>query len=789
MSDTTSKQQGQNNGHTKLYKWIVRGIWIAFVAFLVGFPLYIYTVSVDFLGLYGGLPSLEALENPKSDLSSELYSSDNILLGKYYRENRSPVTYEELSPNLVNALVATEDIRFSEHSGIDLIGLARVGWGVFKNVVTFGASGLEGGGSTLSQQTAKNLYKTRTGENEGPLMQIPGLRILIIKTKEWLVAVKLEKYYTKKEILAMYLNTASFSSNSFGIKVAAKTFFNKHPHDLTVEESATIVGMLKAATYYNPARNPENSKRRRNVVINQMYKNDFITGQEYDSLTDLPIVLDFNVDSHNEGLATYFRTVVQNWLLRWTREHGYDLYEDGLRIYTTIDSRMQEHAENAVKTHMKYQQELFNEHWKEKGEPWRDEEGKVLKGFIPMLAKRSERYQGLEEKYGKGNDSIDIVMNTAIDMTVFNWNAENNEVDTVMSPLDSIKYYQSFLHSGFMSMDPHNGHIKAWVGGINHKHFKYDHVMQGKRQPGSTFKPFVYAAAIDNGYSPCYEVVDAPVTFSVYTDGEEDTWTPQNATGGYSGERMTIRQAMAQSKNSITAFVMKRIGPETVVEYAKRLGINSNIEAVPALALGGGGDVSVHEMVGAYSTFVNHGTWTEPVFITRIEDKEGNTIYDNPVNTREALSEETAYLMLYMLRGATEEEGGTGQGIAREIREGNEVGAKTGTTQNYSDGWFMGVTKDLVSGVWVGGDSRSVHFSTLALGQGARMAMPIWVEYMKSIYADERLDYEKGPFERPAGGISIEIDCEKYKSDIFGEEPDSLMVDEPVEQLDEESIF
>ncbi|MDF9798299.1 penicillin-binding protein 1A [Catalinimonas alkaloidigena] len=789
MSDTTSKQQGQKKGHSNLYKWIVRGVWIAFIAFLIGFPLYIYTVSVDFLGLYGGLPSLEALENPKSDLSSELYSADNILLGKYYRENRSPVTYEELSPNLVNALVATEDIRFSEHSGIDLIGLARVGWGVFKNVVTFGASGLEGGGSTLSQQTAKNLYKTRTGENEGPLMQIPGLRILIVKTKEWLVAVKLEKYYTKKEILAMYLNTANFSSNSYGIKVAAKTFFNKHPHDLTIEESATIVGMLKASTYYNPARNPENSKGRRNVVIGQMYKNDFISEQQYDSLTSLPIVLDFKVDSHNEGLATYFRTVVQNWLLRWAREHGYDLFEDGLRIYTTIDSRMQEHAENAVKAHMQYQQELFRDHWKGRGEPWRDEEGEVLKGFIPMLAKRSERYQSLEKTYGKGNDSIDVVMNTPVEMTLFSWEAENNEIDTLMSPIDSIKYMQSFLHSGFMSMDPHNGHIKAWVGGINHKYFKYDHVMQGKRQPGSTFKPFVYAAAIDNGYSPCYEVVDAPVTFSVYTDGEEDTWTPQNATGGYSGDRMTIRQAMAQSKNSITAFVMKRIGPETVVEYAKRLGINSNIEAVPALSLGGGGDVSVYEMVGAYSTFVNHGTWTEPVFITRIEDKEGNTVYENPVNTREALSEETAYLMLYMLRGATEEEGGTGQGIAREIREGNEVGAKTGTTQNYSDGWFMGVTKDLVSGVWVGGDSRSVHFSTLALGQGARMAMPIWVEYMKSVYADERLDYEKGPFERPAGGISIEIDCDKYKSDIFGEEPDSLMVDEPVEQLDEESIF
>ena len=787
MSENTSTNNKNTQGSSKRYTWIVRGIWIAFLAFMIFFPFYIYTVSVDFLGLYGGLPSLEALENPKSDLSSELYSADNILLGKYYRENRSPVTYEELSPNLVNALVATEDYRFTDHSGIDLISLTRVGWGITKYIFTAGNSGLEGGGSTLSQQTAKNLYKTRTGENEGPLMQIPGLRILIIKTKEWLVAVKLEKFYTKKEILAMYLNTAEFSSNSYGIKVAAKTFFNKHPYDLTVEESATIVGMLKAATYYNPARNPENSTRRRNVVVGQMYKYGFLTENEYDSITSLPMALDFKVDSHTEGAATYFRSVVRGWLLSWTKEHGYDLFEDGLRIYTTIDSRMQEHAETAVKTHMKYQQELFDDHWGSK-EPWRDEEGELLKGFIPMQAKRTDRYRSLERKYGKGNDSIDIIMNTPVNTTVFSWEEEDYEKDTVMSPIDSIKHMQSFLHAGFMSMNPQNGHIKAWVGGINYKHFKYDHVKQGKRQPGSTFKPFVYAAAVDNGYSPCYEVTDAPVTFSVYTDGEEDTWTPQNATGGYSGDRMTIRQAMAQSKNSITAFLMKRVGPATVVEYARRLGITSNIEAVPSLALGGGGDVSVYEMVGAYSTFVNHGTWTEPVFITRIEDKEGNTVYENPVNTREALSEETAYLMLYMLRGATEEQGGTGQGIPREIRDNNEVGAKTGTTQNYSDGWFMGVTKDLVSGAWVGGDSRSVHFRTLALGQGARMAMPIWIEYMKQVYADERLDYEKGSFERPSTGINIEIDCNKYKPDLT-EETDSLMVEEDVETLDEESIF
>lgn len=779
--------QKQTKDRSKLFTIIARGLWIVFIAFFILFPLYIFTVRTDFLGLYGGLPSLKALENPKNDLSSELYSADNVLLGKYYRENRSPVTYEDLSPNLVNALIATEDIRFTEHSGIDFQSMSRVAWGVIKYILTFGMSDLEGGGSTLSQQTAKNLYSIRTGEHEGPLMKIPGLRMLIIKTKEWIVAVQLEKFYTKKEILAMYLNTSEFSSNSYGIKVAASTFFNKPTYDLTVEESATLVGMLKAPTFYNPARNPERSKPRRDVVMHQMRRYGFLSPQEYDSLTALPIVLDYKVDSHTEGAATYFRSVIRGWLLRWADEHGYDLFEDGLKIYTTIDSRMQEHAEEAVRTHMKDLQSKFDQEWGSE-EPWRDEEGNVIEGFIDMLAKKTKRYRALEEKYGKGDDSINIVMNTPVPMEVFTWDNEEREKDTVLSPIDSIKYTQRFLHSGFMSMDPHNGYIKAWVGGINYKHFKYDHVKQGRRQPGSTFKPFVYTAAIDNGYSPCYEVTDAPVTFTVYTDGEEATYTPKNTNGEYSGERMTLRRALAKSMNSVTAFIMKRIGPATVVDYAKRMGITSPIEAVPALALGGGGDVSVYEMVGAYSTFVNHGTWTEPVFITRIEDKDGNTVYEHPTNTREALNEETAYLMLYMLRGATEEEDGTGAGIPRELKEGNEIGAKTGTTQNYSDGWFMGVTEDLVSGAWVGGDNRSIHFKTIRWGQGARMAMPIWVEYMKRVYNDNRLDYERKPFSRPATSLSVEIDCGKYPTEET-EETDSLMIQEDTLDISEDDIF
>ncbi len=780
--------QEQHKDYSKLYTVIIRGLWIVFISMFILFPLYILTVRADFMGLYGGLPSLKALENPKNDLSSELYSTDNVLLGKYYRENRSPVTYEDLSPNLVNALVATEDIRFTEHSGIDLQGMARVGWGVIKYILTFGSSDLEGGGSTLSQQTAKNLYNTRTGDKEGPLMKVPGLRMLIIKTKEWIVAVQLERFYTKKEILAMYLNTAAFSSNSYGIKVAAKTFFNKPTYDLGVQEAATLVGMLKAATYYNPARNPENSRRRRNVVMAQMHKYGFVSDQQLDSLSQLPMALDFKVDSHDEGSATYFRTVVRNWLLTWADEHGYDLFEDGLKIYTTIDSRMQEHAEEAVRDHMKTLQGRFDDEWG-KENPWRDEEGNEIKGFVDNLARRSKRYRSLEKFYGKGDDSIKIVMNKPVPMKIFTWKNEAREKDTVMSPIDSIKYTQRFLHTGFMSMDPHNGYIKAWVGGIDYKHFKYDHVKQGRRQPGSTFKPFVYTAAIDNGYSPCYEVVDAPVTFTVYKDKEETTWTPKNTMGDYSGESMTIREALAKSMNSITAFIMKRIGPSTVVDYAHRMGITSPIEAVPALALGGGGDVSVYEMVGAYSTFVNHGTWTQPVFVTRIEDKDGNTVYEHPSNTREALSEETAYLMLYMLRGATEYSDGTGAGIPGELKDGNEIGAKTGTTQNYSDGWFMGVTEDLVSGAWVGGDSRSVHFKSIRWGQGARMAMPIWIEYMKKVYADDRLDYKKKPFSRPSTSLSIEIDCDRYKTGDETEETDSLMQQQDSLEMSEDDIL
>jgi len=754
---------------------LVKFLWIGFITGILVFILFVYSVSVNLFNLYGALPSYAMLENPENEnnLASELYASDGYLLGKYWRENRSQVDYDHLSPNLINALIATEDIRFDEHSGLDLRGLARV---LVKSLLLGQDAG---GGSTLSQQLAKNLFKTRSQESEGTLSNVPLLGMLIIKTKEWIVAVQLEKNYTKKEILSMYLNTSEFGSNAYGIKVAAETFFNKAPDSLDVQEAAVLVGLLKAPTRYSPVYNEENSLRRRNTVLAQMSKYDYLPETYKDSIQSLPLELEYNVESHNQGLATYFRTVVQNWLLDWTKENGYDLFADGLKIYTTLDSRMQEYAESAVKDHMKTLQAKFFNHWEGEGNPWIDEKGKEMPNFIEEQAKRTSRYRALVQRFGKNSDSVDIIMNRPYKMKVFSW---NGEIDTLLSPIDSIKYYKHFLHAGFMAMDPQSGNIKAWVGGINHKYFKYDHVMQGKRQPGSTFKPIVYTAAIDNFYSPCYPVVDAPVTF--HMPGQDPpTWTPNNADGKYSGETLTIRQAMARSVNSATAFVMKKIGPETVVNYARKLGISSHLEAVPSLCLGSGGEVSIYEMLGAYSTFVNLGTYIKPRFITRIEDRYGNILFQFPPFNRQVLSEQTAFLMLHMLMGATQEQGGTAMGLSHSLRDENEIGAKTGTTQNYSDGWFMGVTKNLVAGAWVGGDDRSIHFRTLALGQGARTAMPIWEEFFLKVYEDEELGIEKGPFQRPDGSLSLEIDCEKYNNPARFVNQDTSENAEPVREF------
>ena len=759
-------------------KLFFKRIWILTIFSIISIFLFIASVNYNPYNLFGDMPSLQDLEKPESELSSELYSSDNKLLGKYFRYNRSPIEFNDLSEKLITTLLVTEDIRYYEHSGIDLKGLVRASYGVFKNVLTFGTSGLEGGGSTITQQLAKNLFKIRR-ENKGKLSNVPFLGLVISKVKEWIVSIKLEEFYTKKEILAMYLNTAEYGSNSYGIKVASKTYFNKLPSELNYNESSIIVGLLNKPTKYNPYFNPENALKKRAEIFYNLYKYEIINKIVYDSLKNSGLGLTYKVENQNAGQATYFRTVVRNYLISWAKENNYDLFSDGLKIYTTINSQMQAHAEKAVSDQMSRLQKIFDDHWDGKN-PWIDEKGFEIKDFLKNSIKRTRYYKSLMKN--NDNDSLLVfsLLNKKKKMKVFSW---EGEVDTLFSTMDSLKYYKNFLQAGFISIEPKTGYIRSWVGGINHKFFKYDHVKQGRRQPGSTIKPIVYAAAIDNGYSPCYPVVDAPVVFEL--PGQDPPyWRPDNHNGKWSGETMTLRRAMAKSVNSITAFITKKVSPSTVVDYAKKLGIQSKLDPVPAVCLGAGGDVSLFDLVGAYSTFINKGIWTEPFFISRIEDKYGNLIQEFIPTKKEALSEETAFLMLHMLKGAKEEEGGTARGLNPELTINNDIGAKTGTTQNASDGWFIGVTHNLVSGAWVGGDDRSIHFRNWVLGQGARTAMPIWQQYMMEVYADNNLNIDKGKFDEPIKKINVEIDCSVYNNEIKSDSLDII-----IDKIDASDIY
>ena len=759
-------------------KLFFKRIWILATFSIISIFSFILSVNYNPYNLFGDMPSLQDLEKPESELSSELYSSDNKLLGKYFRYNRSPIEFNDLSEKLITTLLVTEDIRYYDHSGIDLKGLVRASYGVFKNILTFGASGLEGGGSTITQQLAKNLFKIRR-ENKGKLSNVPFLGLVISKVKEWIVSIKLEEFYTKKEILAMYLNTAEYGSNSYGIKVASKTYFNKLPSELNYNESSIIVGLLNKPTKYNPYFNPENALKKRAEIFYNLYKYEIINKTLYDSLKNSGLGLTYKVENQNAGQATYFRTVVRNYLISWAKENNYDLFSDGLKIYTTINSQMQAHAEKAVSDQMSRLQKIFDDHWNGKN-PWIDEKGFEIKDFLKNSIKRTRYFKNLMNNNNNDTSLVFSLLNKKKEMKVFSW---EGEVDTLFSTMDSLKYYKNFLQAGFISIEPKTGYIRSWVGGINHKFFKYDHVKQGKRQPGSTIKPIVYAAAIDNGYSPCYPVVDAPVVFEL--PGQDPPyWRPDNHNGKWSGETMTLRRAMAKSVNSITAFITKKVSPATVVDYAKKLGIQSKLDPVPAVCLGAGGDVSLFDLVGAYSTFINKGIWTEPFFISRIEDKYGNLIQEFIPTKKEALSEETAFLMLHMLKGAKEEEGGTARGLNPELTINNDIGAKTGTTQNASDGWFIGVTHNLVSGAWVGGDDRSIHFRNWVLGQGARTAMPIWQQYMMEVYADNNLNIDKGRFDEPIKNISVEIDCSVYNNEIKSDSIDVI-----IDKIDASDIF
>jgi len=758
-----------------LLKKLTIAAWVFFVLAAVGLPTYIWAVSSNANNWFGELPSYSQLENPEQNLTSTLYTSDGVQLGSgYFRDNRNPVTYDELGDNLTNALLAAEDIRFEEHSGIDLESMFRVAYGV----LTFNR---KGGGSTISQQLAKQLFSTRvvSERDKGGLEgKSRVLDELIYKTKEWILSVRLEKSYTKPEIMAMYYNTVEFGNNAYGIKSAAKTYFNKLPSELTVPEASVLAGMQKGVTTYRPDNNPENSKRRRNIVMSQMVKYGFLDQTVYDTLKPKDIELTLKQQDQNAGLAQYFRGVAGGDLRRLVSNLGYDLYADGLKIYTTIDSRMQAYAEQATDSAMRQLQHRFDTLLSvEDRSLWIDAKGRDIENFMEEnVIPRTKAYRNLVKEYGKKSDSVDYYMNLKKKLSVFSW---HGDIDTLMSSVDSIRYYKQFLQSGFMATNPKTGAIKAWVGGINYTHFQYDHVRLGKRQPGSLFKPFVYATAVEQGYSPCYTFKDEAISIDI--PFQDEPWSPQNAESRFSGDEMTLKLAMAKSVNSITARVMNIVKPEKVIDMTKRLGIKSTIPPYYSIALGTE-VASLYELVGAYGTFANKGVHVEPYYVSRIEDKFGNVIYNEPPRKSRAISEDVAYVMLNMLQETAKSGSGRGlyfrYGLVDAKQEKNEIGAKTGTTQNASDGWFMAITQDLVAGAWVGGDDRAIHFKYWADGQGARTAMPIVAQFMQKVYADSTLGIQKSFFDRPAD-LSMEIDCQKF-TDIMSTSDSTIIFDDEI---------
>lgn len=723
--------------------------WVIYILSLV-------LAFVIFLGIaqgwFGYMPSFEELENPDRNLASEVYSEDGYLLGTYYIENRSDVNFNDLPPHLVQALLATEDIRFYDHSGVDLKALGRVIFGLL-------SGNYAGGGSTLTQQLAKNLF---------PRGNLSKWQLVVRKLKEWVTATKLERNYSKEEIIAMYLNTVSYGHHAFGIKSAAKTFFNKSVDSLNLRESAMLVGVVNAPTWYSPIRNPERAFDRRNLVLGQMLKYQFISDSVYDTASRIPIDMsNFNVQDHTSGMARYFREYLRAEMKDWCANHykpdgtPYNLYRDGLCIYTTIDSRMQQYAEEAVKEHLGEDlQPSFYEHWE--GYTYapfvfdKDVVEDEVDKLLHQAMRRSERYRVMRNA-GIAEDSIEMAFNIPREMTVFTW---DGAVDTIMTPMDSILYYKHILRAGLLSMEPVTGAVKAYVGGIDYLYFKYDHATSGRRQVGSTFKPFLYTLAMQQGeFSPCYRVANIQYTVDLPTG---DIWAPRNSSSKRVGEMVTLKWALANSNNWISAFLMRRYSPLSVVRMARNMGVKSSIDPVPSIALGAC-DLSLYEMVGAMNTFPSKGMYVKPLFITRIEDKNGNVIESFVPERSEAMSEETAFLMLELMKGVVES--GTGVRLKYTYGYTNPIAGKTGTTQNQSDGWFMGIVPQLTTGVWVGCEDRSAHFRTITLGQGANMALPIWALYMKKVYADPELAYTMGDFEPPLKELSVEIDCDKYDED------------------------
>jgi penicillin-binding protein 1A len=727
------------------YSGLIKLTWLLlWLPFLLLF-LIIGSIALE---IFVDLPSVQELQNPKSNLATVIYSSDMKTLGKYYAENRVSVKYYELDKDLVNALIATEDARFHDHSGVDLRALGRAVFGA----VT-GRSG-SGGGSTLSQQLAKMMF---------PRQKLSKPSMILQKLKEWVIAARLEKNYTKDEILALYLNKFDFLNQAVGVKSAAQIYFNRSQDSLEIQQAAMLIGMAKNPSLFNPIKKADTTLHRRNVVMMQMVVNGFLSKEKYDSLKQLPLGIIYRPEDHNDGLAPYFREYLREYFLKdWCSKHinpetnkPYNIYRDGLRIFTTIDSRMQLYAEQAVNEHMTDLQKLFTKECKTKRNApfaWNVNKEQIENIMLSSM-KRSDRYRSLKNS-GLTSDQILNEFKKPVSMAVYSL---RGEIDTIMSPWDSIRYYKSYLHTGFMSIEPSTGYVKAWVGGVNHRHFKFDHVKVGRRQVGSTFKPFVYALAIQEGYSPCYQV--ANVRTCIETPGQP-AWCPDNSDGNKgTGKMVTLRYALAGSINYVTAWVMKQFGPDAVINLVRRLGITAPIDAVPSIALGTP-DISVFEMVAANATFANKGTYIQPTFITRIEDKNGKVLEEFFPATDEVFSEEKAYAMIQLMRGVVDR--GTGSRLRSRYNLRNEIAGKTGTTQNNADGWFMGLTPELVAGCWVGGEERSIHFNSTNEGQGASMALPIWGKFFQKVYADPSLKVSKNGFEKPAHMGDIELDCSVY---------------------------
>lgn len=737
---------------------------------IVFFLFFLLAVDNNFLWLFGKSPSMQAISNPIVNEASMLYSADGKLLGKYFNENRSPVTYEEISPILIETLVNTEDERFYKHKGIDFVGLTAAA----KDI----AKGRGRGASTITQQLVKNMFRVRTEYSTGVCGKVPGLKLFIQKMKEWISATKIEAKFNKQEILTMYLNTVDFGSNAFGIKTAAKTYFNTTPDQLNYEQSAVLVGLLKATTTYNPKLNPKNSLRRRNVVLANMLSHKAITKRQYDSLTQIPIHLNYSVENNYDGQALYFRQAVANYLRDWCKNNGYDLYADGLKIYTTIDTRLQKYAEEAALKQMKELQDKFDDHWQNM-EPWRDERGQVIPNFIEDLSKKSIYYKMLDDKYDGNKDSIDLYMNKPHKTKVFTYKGVK---DTLMSTMDSLRYTERFLHCSFVAMEPQTSEVKAWVGDLDFEAWKYDKVT-GNRQPGSTFKLFVYTEAMNQGLTQFSRRTDSYYSVTMEgDDGKKTTWAPHNANGYSTGENMTLRRAFAQSVNTIAAKLGMEVGINNVIKTAHAMGIKSKLENVPSVSLGSS-DVNLLELINGYCTVVNDGKHIEPVLVTKILDRDGKIIYKADERPKQVIPYRSAWMMQQLLLAGMREYGGTSQALWRfNIHNyDTDFGGKTGTSSNHSDAWYIGTTRNLVAGAWVGGEYRCIHFRTGELGQGSRTALPIFGYFMEKVLKDPEFAKYKGKFPKEPledlGDIQMDsYDYERSDSDsILILRPDSIM--------------